>query len=424
DPQLDHSDLNQVQSNHCCTGRARRTAVGFILAVIMCTTWIGMTHLFKWAYIIHLQPFNCNCTLVNESHSLIIPSTAILEMGPNTSAPKLVTEHSDDKDPDLESFKAPFLMTWFCTACNCLFFPVYLCTRFCSRRTRITARRSILEAMRRFREKGLSIIHFLTRSIFFLVLWVGTNYMLIYTIDKLDATAVMALQTSRTSFVYLLSWVILHEQFVGIRIVAVILCNTGIALLAYMDGVAKTSTLGGVVMASAASAGLSVHKVLFKKLIGRVTIGQLSIFLTLVGLLNILLLWPIGLTLYLLESEKIIWNRLPYGQLAGSAAFFITGNVLGNFDIAHNYNTYLSIGMLAAVPVSAVLDARLHNVVFEGMKLAGILLICIGFLLVLLPDNWPDYITRLVRWRCRRIPKSKPADPSQPKARRIFMRPS
>ncbi|GIY24904.1 thiamine transporter SLC35F3 [Caerostris darwini] len=144
DPQLDHSDLNQVQSNHCCTGRARRTAVGFILAVIMCTTWIGMTHLLKWAYIIHLQPFNCNCTLVNESHSLIIPSTAILEMGPNTSAPKLVTEHSDDKDPDLESFKAPFLMTWFCTACNCLFFPVYLCTRFCSRRTRITARRSIL----------------------------------------------------------------------------------------------------------------------------------------------------------------------------------------------------------------------------------------------------------------------------------------
>ncbi|GIX97817.1 thiamine transporter SLC35F3 [Caerostris extrusa] len=136
--------------------------------------------------------------------------------------------------------------------------------------------------------------------------------------------------------------------------------------------------------------GIICTQSVVQKLIGRVTIGQLSIFLTLVG----------------------------------SAAFFITGNVLGNFDIAHNYNTYLSIGMLAAVPVSAVLDVHLHNVVFEGMKLAGILLICIGFLLVLLPDNWPDYITRLVRWRCRRIPKSKPADPSQPKARRIFMRPS
>ena len=36
------------------------------------------------------------------------------------------------------------------------------------------------------------------------------------------------------------------------QIVAVILCNTGIALLAYMDGVTGTPTLGGVVLAAAA----------------------------------------------------------------------------------------------------------------------------------------------------------------------------
>ncbi|GFX96388.1 putative thiamine transporter SLC35F3 [Trichonephila clavipes] len=325
DAQLEHNDLNPRKSNHCCTGRARKTALGFFFTVVMCGTWIGVTHLLKWAYTIHLKPpSSCNnCTLVNVSRSFDTPSTAVLDLSSNKTSSKHVTTLPLEKEESLEPFKAPFLMTWFCTACNCLFFPIYLCTRFFSRRTRITARRSILEAMRRFRERGLSAIHFLTRSMFFCVLWVGTNYMLIYTIDKLDATAVMALQASRASFVYLLSWVILHEQFVGIRIVAVILCNTGIALLAYMDGVARTSTLGGVVLAAAAAAGLSVHKVLFKKLIGRVTLGQLSIFLTLVGLLNILLLWPIGLTLYLVESEKVIWTELPYVPLAGSALFFI-----------------------------------------------------------------------------------------------------
>ncbi|GFS38026.1 putative thiamine transporter SLC35F3 [Nephila pilipes] len=427
DAQLEHNDLNQRKSSHCCTGRARKTALGLFFTVVMCGTWIGVTHLLKWAYIIHLKPpFNCdNCTSVNDSHFFDTPSTTVLDLSSDKTSSKHVTTLPLEREEFLEPFKAPFLMTWFCTSCNCLFFPIYLCTRFCSRRTRITARRSILEAMRRFRERGLSAIHFLTRSMFFCVLWVGTNYMLIYTIDKLDATAVMALQASRASFVYLLSWVILHEQFVGIRIVAVILCNTGIALLAYMDGVAKTSTLGGVVLAAAAAAGLSVHKVLFKKLIGRVTMGQLSIFLTLVGLLNILLLWPIGLTLYLVESEKVIWTELPYVPLAGSALFFIVGNVLGNFDIAHNYDIFLKLGMLAAVPVSAVLDVHLHNVVFEGMKLAGILLISIGFMLVLLPDNWPDYITRLIRWRCRKCPRSnKPTDTSQPRSRHIFMRPS
>ncbi|OWR48901.1 Solute carrier family 35 member F3 [Danaus plexippus plexippus] len=32
------------------------------------------------------------------------------------------------------------------------------------------------------------------------------------------------------------------------------------------------------------------------------------------------------------------------------------------------------------------------------MKLAGIILIAVGFFLVMFPDNWPDYIMRLLRW--------------------------
>jgi solute carrier family 35 protein F3/4 len=47
------------------------------------------------------------------------------------------------------------------------------------------------------------------------------------------------------------------------QIVAVILSNTGIALLAYMDGVAQTRTLGGVVLAAAAAAGSATYKVIF-----------------------------------------------------------------------------------------------------------------------------------------------------------------
>ena len=45
------------------------------------------------------------------------------------------------------------------------------------------------------------------------------------------------------------------------QIVAVIMSNTGIALLAYMDGVAQTRTLGGVVLAAAAAAGSATYKV-------------------------------------------------------------------------------------------------------------------------------------------------------------------
>lgn len=43
------------------------------------------------------------------------------------------------------------------------------------------------------------------------------------------------------------------------------------------------------------------------------------------------------------------------------------------------------------------LDVVLYDVRFEGMKLSGIILIGVGFFLVMFPDNWPDYIMRLLR---------------------------
>ena len=70
---------------------------------------------------------------------------------------------------------------------------------------------------------------------------------------------------------------ILQEQFVGIRILAVILSTTGISLLAYMDGVAGSKTLGAVLIATAAAAGSSIYKVMFKKVMGEVSFGQASL---------------------------------------------------------------------------------------------------------------------------------------------------
>ena len=91
---------------------------------------------------------------------------------------------------------------------------------------------------------------------------------------------VTSLFATNASFAYLLSWVILQEQFVGIRILAVILSTTGISLLAYMDGLAGSKTLSPVLLATAAAAGSSVYKVMFKKAMGEVSFGQVSGFIS------------------------------------------------------------------------------------------------------------------------------------------------
>ena len=91
---------------------------------------------------------------------------------------------------------------------------------------------------------------------------------LLFFFRVLGCTVVTAIFATNACFVYLLSWVFLHEQFVGIRVIiwvfglflvfyplqifAIILSITGISLIAYMDGVKDFQTLISVILASGA----------------------------------------------------------------------------------------------------------------------------------------------------------------------------
>jgi solute carrier family 35 protein F3/4 len=44
-----------------------------------------------------------------------------------------------------------------------------------------------------------------------------------------------------------------------------------------------------------------------------------------------------------------------------------------------------------------VVDVMLYGAKFQGMKLAGIVILAAGFIIVLFPENWPDAIQHVVR---------------------------
>ncbi|GBP14581.1 Solute carrier family 35 member F4 [Eumeta japonica] len=186
------------------------------------------------------------------------------------------------------------------------------------------------------------------------------------------------------------------------HIVAAILCDTGIALLAYMDGITGSSTLGGVVLAAFAAAGFAIFKVLFRKIMGEVNTGQRGLFFSIVGLVNASLLWPVCLALYLTGSEMLPSHRMPWIPLLVASVSLLVFHLVYQFGNVMTYNMFVTLGLITAVPVSAALDVVLYEVQFEGMKLAGVILIGVGFFLVMFPDNWPDYIMRLLRWSRRR----------------------
>ncbi|XP_065210398.1 solute carrier family 35 member F3 isoform X2 [Planococcus citri] len=350
----------------CCSPPAKKIYCGIWVTVCITASWVASTHFIKYLF-----------------HSYALIATL------NGTMYRPYFEH-------MEFYNAPFFTTWFCTNWMVLFFPIYYLAQLASSRA-LTPTEILCESVRNFRNSRFTAGRFLIRCSFFCILWVLTNYMYVYSLRILLATDVIALFATNVVYVYLLSWVILHEQFVGLRIVAIILCDTGVALLVYMDGISQSSTMNSVLLAATAAVGFAVYKILFKKTFGEVSLGQISLFFSLIGMLNATLLWPLCLVLYFTGVEVLQWDRLPWTILFGASLFSLITNLLGNFSFAITYDLFITLGLITSVPVSAALDVVLYGTHFYGMKLAGIILISIGFFLVMFPDNWPDYITRLLR---------------------------
>lgn len=121
----------------------------------------------------------------------------------------------DDYDPG--QFKAPFFASWFCTNFVILFFPVYLMFRGLAKKCGANTE-TIGDILQGFRDRGFTIGRYINRCITFCILWVVATYLYMKSLNVLFSTDVIVLFATNVASVYLLSWVILHEQFVGVRV--------------------------------------------------------------------------------------------------------------------------------------------------------------------------------------------------------------
>ncbi|XP_066907120.1 solute carrier family 35 member F3 isoform X3 [Halyomorpha halys] len=368
-PQRPPGNVSRLKkcTNFCCSKSAKKIYCGICVTICVTASWVGTTHCIKYMYYVpsSKSPFaNLTTNSTNSKYSV--------------------------------TYNAPFFTTWFITNWLVLFFPIYFIFQSIISKCKQTSD-LFTESIQNFRDKGFSFGRFMLRCGLFCTLWIFTKYVYINSLRILFATDVMALFATNVAFVYLLSWVILHKQFVGVRIVAVILCDTGIALLAYMDGINTSPTLNGVILSTLSAFGSAVYKVLFKRVFGEASFGQIGLFFSLIGLMNAAFFWPISLALYFTGTEVLIWEHMPWIPLLIASVLSLVANLLGNFSVAWTYDLFITLGLITAVPVSAALDVVLYGATFMDMKLAGIILISIGFFLVMFPDNWPTYITRLLR---------------------------
>uniref|UniRef100_A0A7N9DAF4 Solute carrier family 35 member F3 n=1 Tax=Macaca fascicularis TaxID=9541 RepID=A0A7N9DAF4_MACFA len=194
-----------------------------------------------------------------------------------------------------------------------------------------------------------------------------------------------------------------------IQIVAAILAIAGIVMMTYADGFHSHSVIGiALVVASASMSAL--YKVLFKLLLGSAKFGEAALFLSILGVFNILFITCIPIILYFTKVEY--WSSfddIPWGNLCGFSVLLLTFNIVLNFGIAVTYPTLMSLGIVLSVPVNAVIDHYTSQIVFNGVRVIAIIIIGLGFLLLLLPEEWDVWLIKLLtRLKVRK--KEEPAE--------------
>lgn len=211
---------------------------GVCVTILITFFWVGTTHCFKFLFLpskLHHSPLITTLrgsgsrqhTTASVLKSLALPSfsssatfsittqDSLFSENTTMGPTKVKSESVDDHDP--HQFTAPFFASWFCTNFVILFFPIYLLFRGLARKCGANTE-TLGDILQGFRDRGFTFGRFINRCITFCILWVVATYLYMKSLNVLFSTDVIVLFATNVASVYLLSWVILHEQFVGVRV--------------------------------------------------------------------------------------------------------------------------------------------------------------------------------------------------------------
>lgn len=209
---------------------------GVCVTILITFFWVGTTHCFKFLFLPstrlhHSLSSTLKGDIYHQHHTttsvlktLALPysssSTATVQenmFSENATISSTIVKQGSTDDHDPHQFKAPFFASWFCTNFVILFFPVYLMFRGVAKKCGANTE-TIGDILQGFRDRGFTIGRYINRCITFCILWVVATYLYMKSLNVLFSTDVIVLFATNVASVYLLSWVILHEQFVGVRV--------------------------------------------------------------------------------------------------------------------------------------------------------------------------------------------------------------
>uniref|UniRef100_A0A914ZSZ4 EamA domain-containing protein n=1 Tax=Parascaris univalens TaxID=6257 RepID=A0A914ZSZ4_PARUN len=287
---------------------------------------------------------------------------------------------------DKAHFYAPYSLVWFSTNFMTTCYPVYMVyiitTKGMSREAIRTAHE---EAGKVYGRRGPLLKSYIKRTALFLFFWTGANYSYSQSLGHISASATASIMSSNAAMVCTLGWIILKDQFIPFRLVSIVAAIGGVVIMS-LDKEFAGSVLG--ICLSIFSAFMAAcYKVLFKKVIGDATLGQVSMFMSGLGCMNLFINIIPATILVLTNAETVDWTYIPWLPLIGSALLNLMFNFLINFGIALLHPLVISVGMLFGIPISTAID-----IIFRGMRattffIIGTVLILFSCAIIALPAH-------------------------------------
>lgn len=248
----------------------------------------------------------------------------------------------------------------------------------------------------------------LTKILPLTLIYLVTNYLYARSLIKLSNTSVAAGMASEIMFVYLLSLIFLGVKNEGLasnvrQLLASFCAFAGVLCLTMTscdETVLETGSNGTTTENSCfgfsdqlqffipvlfAAFGAAAYKITFKKLLGNISSGQVSLFLTLIGLFSVVITFPAVCYVLINEFEQFPANKETWTFLIASSTCGLFFNWLVNYGVSVTFPLLIAIGYSLPVPANAVIDRFLWGKRFAPQQLVGIALSFAAMILIVIP---------------------------------------
>lgn len=283
---------------------------------------------------------------------------------------------------DPNNFNAPYFMMWFNTNLMLLCFPAYIIVD--KLRSRRPVNEIVGETFRTFgKKKGFSIRNLFVYVTPFVIFWVGANYPYVRALLLITPSVATSISACNAAFVYILAILILGDTVNVFKIFSVVLAIGGVVVIS-LDNEMKIEWVG-ILCAFLSAFMAAVYKVSFKRIIGNASLGDVSLFMTCLGFLNLTVNWIPALILALTGVETLHFAYAPWGPMIGAALLSMAFNFTINFGIALLNPLVISVGMLCGIPLNTVIDILFRHLETTTLFIVGTCLIILSFLLIIIP---------------------------------------